>query len=90
MDSQSTHESSEQVILSCEFSNFGWHLEEKFKKLNPVKSSGYDISPVLKDIFNYIEQFEDNSEQELIDLSESEYDASFLTMMNLVMKSSMR
>ncbi|WP_173911325.1 hypothetical protein [Acinetobacter sp. Marseille-Q1618] len=77
MDWQSNYEASKQVIAACEFSNFGGLLEEKFKTLNVVTSSHYDVSYILKDIFNYIEKFEDNSEHELVDLSESEYDASF-------------
>lgn len=77
MDWQSEYKHSELVIVGCEFSNFSWLLEKKFKKLTAVKSSGYDISHILKEIFSYIQKFEDNSEHELVDLSESEYDASF-------------
>ena len=76
MDWQSEYASSQHVIAGCEFSNFGWLLEQKFQTLSVVKSSQYDISDILKNIFAYIEQFEDHSAHELINFTEVEYDAS--------------
>ncbi|MDM1757270.1 MULTISPECIES: hypothetical protein [Acinetobacter] len=77
MDWKTNYECSEKIIASCEFSNFSWLLEQNFKKLTIVKSSGYNVSNILKDIFSYIEQFKDHTDHALIDLNELEYDASF-------------
>ena len=77
MDWKTNYECSQKIIASCEFSNFSWLLEQHFKALTIVKSSGYNVSNILKDIFSYIEQFEDQTDHALIDLNELEYDASF-------------
>ncbi|MDM1246322.1 hypothetical protein HX005_02795 [Acinetobacter sp. R933-2] len=77
MDWKTNYECSHKIIASCEFSNFSWLLEQHFKALTIVKSSGYNVSNILKDIFSYIEQFEDQTDHALIDLNELEYDASF-------------
>lgn len=36
-DWQSEYESSEQIIVDCEFSNFSWLLEEKIKSSKIIK-----------------------------------------------------
>lgn len=77
MDWKTNYECSQKIIASCEFSNFSWLLEQHFKALTIVKSLGYNVSNILKDIFSYIEQFEDQTDHALIDLNELEYDASF-------------
>lgn len=77
MDWKTNYECSQKIIASCEFSNFSWLLEQHFKALTIVKSSGYNVSNILKDIFSYIKQFEDQTDHALIDLNELEYDASF-------------
>ncbi|MFC2994723.1 hypothetical protein ACFODO_05420 [Acinetobacter sichuanensis] len=77
MDWKTNYECAQKIIASCEFSNFSWLLEQHFKALTIVKSSGYNVSNILKDIFSYIEQFEDQTDHALIDLNELEYDASF-------------
>ena len=77
MDWKTNYECSQKIIASCEFSNFSWLLEQHFKALTIVKSSEYNVSNILKDIFSYIEQFEDQTDHALIDLNELEYDASF-------------
>ena len=72
----SDYEASDQVIASSEFSNFSWLLEKGFKRLYPLQDSNYQVSMIIQKIFDYISQFEDHSESELIDAEELEYDIS--------------
>lgn len=80
----SDFEISDSILAGCEFNNFSWLLEEKFKNLTVIKAVNYDISIILEKIFNYFEQhenlenLEENLEPNQIDAAaELDYDRLF-------------